>query len=98
MTKHERAHKTWLAHQGCAVCMRIFPAHEPGPVQLHHFRGGGWGKGGYMTLIPLCPEHHTGITGIHGMGTKAFDFYYSKHHGLTQSNLLQDVLIMKGEA
>jgi hypothetical protein len=51
-----------------------------------------------MTLIPLCPEHHTGMTGVHGMGAKAFDFYYSKHHGLTQSSLLQDVLTSKGEA
>jgi hypothetical protein len=88
MTKDEKAHKQRLAEMGCMVCKRLYGAHEAGPVQLHHLRSGGWGKGDYMTLIPLCPEHHTGDSGVHGMGTKAFSRYY----GFTQQDLLNDTL------
>lgn len=35
-------------------------------------------------VIPLCPEHHTGNTGIHGMGRKAF----ATHYGVTEEDLL----------
>ena len=94
MDNHERQHKAWLAAQGCAVCVRIHPAHEPGPVELHHNRANGWGKGNYMTLMPLCPEHHRGKTGVHGLGTKGF----AKHYGFDQTELLKHVLTMKGEA
>lgn len=88
MTKDEKNHKERLATMGCMVCKRLYGAHEPAPVQLHHLRSGGWGKGDYMTLIPLCPKHHTGDSGVHGMGTKAFSRYY----GFTQQDLLNDTL------
>ncbi len=88
MTKAEREHKNRLAELGCMVCRRLFGPHAPGPVELHHYRGGGWGKGDYMTLIPLCREHHQGRTGIHGLGVKGFD----KHYPFTQRDLLNDAL------
>ena len=93
MTRHEKLHKQWLSSIGCQVCIRLFGLHDPAPVELHHLRGGGWGKGSYMTLIPLCPEHHRGATGVHGLGSKGFE----KHYGFTQSELLRDVLTMRGE-
>jgi hypothetical protein len=70
------------------ACRRIHGPHEPGPVELHHLREGGWGKGDYRTLIPLCVEHHRGGTGVHGLGTKAFP----RHHGFSQRDLLADAL------
>lgn len=92
MTKDEKQHKSKLAQLGCMACLRIHGAHEAGPVELHHLRTGGWGKGKgvdrYMGMIPLCVEHHTGMSGIHGMGTKAFDSYYP----FTQRDLLADAL------
>lgn len=88
MTKAEKAHKSRLAELGCMACRRIYGPHSPGPVELHHYRGGGWGKGDYMTLIPLCVEHHRGNSGVHGLGTKGF----AKHYGFDQSDLLQDAL------
>ena len=45
MTKAERIHKGRLAELGCMACRRLFGPHDPGPVELHHYRGGGWGKG-----------------------------------------------------
>ncbi len=88
MTKAEHAYKAKLSGMGCAVCLRIHGAHEPGPVELHHLRAGGWGRGDYTTLIPMCFEHHRGNTGIHGLGTKGFE----RHYGFTQQDLLADTM------
>ena len=88
MTKAEKFHKDKLARLGCMACKRLYGQHEPGPVELHHLRTGGWGKGDFKTLIPLCREHHQGNSGIHGMGTKGFD----KHYSFTQQDLLNDAL------
>lgn len=38
-------------------------------------------------VIPLCPEHHRGRTGIHGLGTKGFP----RHYGFDEADLLADV-------
>lgn len=84
MSKAEIIHKGKVAELGCAMCFYIHGPHAPGPVELHHLRTGGWGKGDYTTLIPLCPDHHRGNIGIHGMGTKAFERTY----GVTQQELL----------
>lgn len=93
MTRAEMIHKGKLAELGCMACLRIHGPHTPGPVELHHLRSGGWGKGGHLTLIPLCPGHHRGNEGVHGMGTKAFDRAY----GFTQQDLLNDALKLIGE-
>jgi hypothetical protein len=89
MTKDEKAHKTAVASLGCAVCWRLHGPHDPAPVELHHLRANGWGKGDYKTLIPLCPEHHRGKTGVHGLGTKGF----VKHYGFDQQDLLDWTLL-----
>lgn len=89
MTNAERDHKSQLASLGCMVCRRLFGITDS-PVTLHHQRGGsgGWGKGDYLTLIPLCHEHHQGDTGVHGLGTKAF----ARVYGFTEADLLEDAL------
>lgn len=86
MTKAEKAHKTALAALGCMACRRLYGPHEPAEVELHHYRGGGWGKGDYTTLIPLCETHHRGRAGVHGLGVKGFDRAYP----FTQLDLLND--------
>ena len=88
MKNSEKKHKEAVASLGCALCHHLHGDHDPAPVELHHLREGGWGKGDYKTLIPLCAEHHRGNTGIHGMGTKAFE----RHYNITQKELLQWVL------
>lgn len=88
LKRAEKQHKDRLVSLGCMVCRRLFPWLEPATPELHHLRTGGWGKGDYKTMIPLCREHHQGKTGVHGMGTKAFE----RHYGLTQQDLLDDAL------
>jgi Icc-related predicted phosphoesterase len=38
-------------------------------------------------VIPLCPEHHRGSSGYHGMGRKAFE----KRYEVTESELQQQL-------
>lgn len=87
----EADHKARLATLGCMACRRLFSIND-GPVELHHRRSGGWGKGDYKTLIPLCYEHHRGDTGVHGLGTKGF----AKRYGFDQQDLLDDALQLLG--
>ena len=91
--KDEQRHKDALAGLGCMVCFRQNGPHEPGPVELHHLRADGWGKGDYRTLIPLCYEHHRGDNGVHGLGTKGF----AAHYGFDQIDLLNDALALISE-
>lgn len=93
MTKAEQLHKRRLADIGCMVCRRLWGIND-GPVELHHLRKNGWGKGDYKTLMPLCVSHHRGDAGVHGMGTKAFE----AHYGFTQQDLLDDALFLIGAA
>jgi len=38
--------------------------------------------------VPLCPEHHRGNSGVHGMGRKAFE----RHYGITELELRELVV------
>lgn len=101
MTKDEKDHKRKLAEHGCVACWRLHGC-TTYEVELHHFRGGGWGKGDYKTLMPLCYQHHRGRFGVHGLGTKGFDAHFGdktiyKERAFTQRDLLDDALRATGE-
>lgn len=40
--------------------------------------------------IPLCPEHHRGSTGVHGLGTKGFP----THYGISEEELQRKAAAM----
>jgi hypothetical protein len=92
-TKAERQHKDKLAALGCVACLKLHDC-TTYAVELHHLRTGGWGKGDYKTLMPLCwTHHHSPQFGVHGMGTKLFDRYYGDverfgDRAFTQQSLL----------
>ena len=87
MTKDEKRHLSAVAELGCAVCRRM--GYEGTPAEIHHKRAGtGAGRrSSHYDAIPLCPEHHRGATGVHGLGTKGF----MKYWGYTEDDLLEDV-------
>ena len=87
-TKSEKKHMSSVAELGCAVCRR--KGNEGTPAELHHKRAGtGAGmRSSHMEVIPLCPEHHRGQTGIHGLGTKGFPKYW----GFDEDDLLADTI------
>lgn len=87
MTKAERAHLTRVAELGCILCLRLG---TPGtPAEIHHPRKdqGIAQRAGHFDAIPLCPEHHRGNTGLHGMGARAFE----RHYNVTEMELLSHV-------
>jgi len=91
-TLAERKHMSRAAELGCAVCRRM--GYEGTPAELHHPRAGtGAGRrASHYDVIPLCPEHHRGATGLHGLGTKGFP----KHWGFTEQDLLDDTRTLLG--
>lgn len=92
-TLAEKKHMSRVADLGCSVCRRM--GYPGTPAELHHPRAGvGMAKrASHMDVIPLCPEHHRGKTGVHGLGTKGFP----KHWGFTERELLADVRELLGE-
>ncbi len=85
-TLAEKKHMGRVAQLGCAVCFRLRLGETP--AELHHpRRGAGMSqRAKHMDVIPLCPEHHRGPTGIHGLGTKGF----ATHYGFDEADLLAD--------
>ena len=86
MTKDEKKHLDSVAQLGCIVCARL--GYGKSPAEIHHPRTKARGiglKASHYDAIPLCPEHHRGQSGVHGMGTKGF----AKHYGFDESDLLE---------
>lgn len=87
MTKDEREHLSKVAALGCIICKRL--GHPGSPAEIHHCRTGvGAGRrADHYHAIPLCPPHHRGNDGIHGMGRKRFE----REYGITELELLEQV-------
>jgi hypothetical protein len=83
-TKAEKEHFRKVAELGCSLCRVL--GNEGTVPELHHIRRAGIRS--KSPVIPLCPYHHRGNGGIHGMGRKAFE----KKYGLTEEDLLSYTL------
>ena len=65
-----------VAALGCCLCARLG---APGvPAQVHHIREGQGAaqRAPARLTVPLCPEHHTGSGGVHGLGVRGFERRY----------------------
>lgn len=69
---YERRHMGYVAELGCVLCQH--QGNGPTPAHVHHIREGqGMGeRSSHFLTVPLCPEHHQGASGIHGLGVKGF--------------------------
>lgn len=88
MTKDEKKYLSKVADLGCIICYRL--GYIGTPAEIHHVRGMGLGmavRSSNYATIPLCPTHHRGNDGYHGMGRKAFERRYE----VTESELLEQV-------
>ena len=86
MTKHGKTHTfNKIAELGCILCSEVL-GFTGTPSELHHIRRYG-GKRSTSPVIPLCPEHHRGNSGVHGLGAKGFENKW----GITQERLLEQV-------
>lgn len=76
MSNAAKRHLSRIAGLGCILCRRLG---TPGtPAEIHHLRDGAGAaqRGSDWTAIPLCPEHHRGASGLHGLGTRGFAARY----------------------
>ena len=66
----EKRHMDRVAALGCLLCGQ--------PAQLHHVREGqGMSqRASNFLVVPLCPEHHQGASGLHGLGSRGFERRY----------------------
>jgi hypothetical protein len=62
-------HMERVASVGCIVCHQL--GHGYTPAEVHHI-GDSSERSDFLT-IPLCPEHHRGGTGFHGLGEREFN-------------------------
>lgn len=84
-TKAEKKHYDKIAQLGCSLC-RFVLGYSGTPCEIHHIRRAG--KRSNAPVIGLCPEHHRGNTGVHGMGRKAWE---------RQFNITEEILLEKTE-
>ena len=64
-----KQHMDLVAKAGCVLGNRGYEC--AGRVHLHHVAEGS-GVRSDFAVVGLCEEHHTGASGLHGMGSKAF--------------------------
>ena len=81
MKKLEKLHYDSIARLGCSLCRHL--GFGETPCEIHHIRRFG-GKRENAEVIGLCPEHHRGNTGVHGLGRKGFESRY----GIDEQTLL----------
>lgn len=93
MNKADRDYLSRVAALCCRICARL--GYGDTPAEIHHQRTatGAGARADHRRTIPLCPEHHRGNSGIHGMGRKAFE----RHYGVTEVELVTEVRTLLGE-
>ena len=77
-----------VAGLGCAVCRRL--GWGATPAELHHPREGQGGaqRASDWLVVPLCPEHHRGTAGLHGLGVRGFE----RRYRMSEMDLLADTI------
>lgn len=73
-------HYDRVADLGCILCKKN--GYDGTPCEIHHIRRAG--RRNDAPVIGLCPAHHRGNIGVHGMGRKAFE----RHYQTTEEELL----------
>jgi hypothetical protein len=84
-TKDEKIALSKIAGLGCILCSEVLGI-TGSAAELHHVRRYG-AKRSASPVLPLCPEHHRGNNGVHGLGTKGFESKW----GVTYEALLERV-------
>ena len=90
-TKDEKKRLNKIAELGCILCSEVL-GFTGTPSELHHVRRYG-AKRIASPVLPLCPEHHRGNSGVHGLGIKGFE----KKWGISCEELLERVSQKIGE-
>lgn len=88
-TVAERRHLNRVSKLHCVVCVRL--GYEDAPAQVvHHILGDDGRRIGHGVVLPLCVEHHTGTTGVHGWGDRP---EFERRYKCTELDLLNDTVL-----
>ncbi|SCX93549.1 hypothetical protein SAMN05216420_101381 [Nitrosospira sp. Nl5] len=79
MSKAARNHMDKVAQLPCVICLYKLGV-ETRPVHVHHDTV----PADDFAVAALCPEHHQGSTGVHGLHRRAFKAMWR----LTDTDLL----------
>lgn len=76
MSVAEKRYLGRVAALGCCLCRHLGLGVTP--AEVHHLKEGQGlsQRAPHWLAVPLCPEHHRGATGLHGLGTKGFATRY----------------------
>lgn len=80
MSVKSAKHMEKVAGLGCAICAKCGLDYTP--AEVHHVFDSA-ARCDFLT-IPLCPTHHRGDIGFHGLGEREFNRKYKT----TEANLL----------
>jgi len=72
MGNRSKRHMGDVAQLGCILCDHLGLGKSP--AEVHHI--GDSAERSDWLVIPLCPLHHRGKTGFHGMGERKFNATY----------------------
>jgi hypothetical protein len=67
-----RKHMARVAALSCLICEKCGLGNSP--AEVHHI-GDTSERSDWLT-VPLCPTHHRGALGFHGLGERAFNAKY----------------------
>jgi hypothetical protein len=73
--KNENNALNKIAELGCIICSEVLGIEGGSAAELHHVRRYGAVRA-TSPILPLCPEHHRGNSGLHGLGVKRFEREY----------------------
>lgn len=97
-TAQESKYLGAVASLGCALCRHL--GYGESPAEVHHQRTGtGMTRASHYRTAPLCPTHHRGNEGVHGIGREEFALMY----GISEVALIEQTraelahLIPEGE-
>jgi len=81
-------HMGRVAQVPCVLCKRLGLGESP--AQVHHLKygQGASDRASDLLTIALCPEHHTGPSGVHQLKEKGLRFRYN----CSELDLLADTL------
>lgn len=76
MSMKAKRHLSRVAGLGCILCRSL--GIPDTPAEIHHLREGQGAaqRGSDWLAVPLCPEHHRGGSGVHGLGVRGFAARY----------------------
>ena len=73
MRKSEKNYLDRVSQLGCVLCRHL--GHGATPAEIHHIEIVRGPLTNYL-VAPLCPDHHRGSDGVHGLSRRGFEMRY----------------------